>query len=388
MKRISWIVLVLWVLRVEVQAASFDCAKAATNNEKLICSDSALSKLDADLNSAYKAAIQNHPQADSIKQKQKQWIKERNACSDTSCLKNQYIARIAQLSSSDSGTAACRTVIDYVNRGELRKLYVPEDHNIQTKVRDFFGQIYQRGGTTWLVDLDDDGVLDPFLINVEGTAHISYGYAISGKTAGVIVDVDSDGSDLTLLAVTGKYYVLTSNRDELKQLLHMTDGKFDSVCRFIRRDKPFVELYKGKDISVCTNAATDNVTHVNFRPVDNETVLYKESITGLARADLNNDNKLEDVALVDHENGAGPGCSSLMVRVVNDSKTKILDGGINKIIESHIGGCTKQGVFTYKGLTYIDEQTGNGWRSILLIKDGKGENVCEFRGHFLFDVYK
>ena len=44
----------LLVLTLPVQAASFDCAKAGTKVEKLICGDAGLSKLDDELAAAYK----------------------------------------------------------------------------------------------------------------------------------------------------------------------------------------------------------------------------------------------------------------------------------------------------------------------------------------------
>ena len=166
-KRIIWVVIAWLALPIAAQAASFDCAKAATNNEKLICSDSALSKLDEDLNSAYKKSLQINLQAESIKHRQKQWIKERNACSDILCLRNQYTARIAQFLLSDQGVVACQTVADYSNRGELEKLYVPTETSIQAKVGKLFGETYSSDSTYWLVDLNHDDVPDPFLINVD-----------------------------------------------------------------------------------------------------------------------------------------------------------------------------------------------------------------------------
>jgi len=80
------------------QAASFDCAKASTKIEKLICTDAALSKLDEELAVAYKAALQDENRAESIRQTQKQWMKERNTCTDADCVKRAYAARLHALS--------------------------------------------------------------------------------------------------------------------------------------------------------------------------------------------------------------------------------------------------------------------------------------------------
>src|SRR4051812_35066873 len=81
-------------------ATSFDCAKAATKVEKLVCADAELSKLDEELNGAYKTALQDEKHAVSVRQTQKQWMKERNACSDAACVKRAYEERVQGFSSA------------------------------------------------------------------------------------------------------------------------------------------------------------------------------------------------------------------------------------------------------------------------------------------------
>lgn len=83
-------------------AASFDCAKASSKVEKLICGDAELSKLDDDLNAGYKAALRDEKRADSIKLAQKQWIKERNGCEDETCVRRAYESRIASLNATQT----------------------------------------------------------------------------------------------------------------------------------------------------------------------------------------------------------------------------------------------------------------------------------------------
>jgi uncharacterized protein len=79
------------------QAASFDCAKAATPVEKAICTDGELSGLDEEMARLYKRAMQ-HGDAGEIKSGQKTWLKERNGCgNDNGCIKDQYNYRISDL---------------------------------------------------------------------------------------------------------------------------------------------------------------------------------------------------------------------------------------------------------------------------------------------------
>ena len=93
-------VLGLLVMALPAQAASFDCGKVATKVENLICGDAELSKLDDELSVAYTTALQDEKQADSMRQAQKQWMKERNGCLDVGCMKNAYLIRIHELVST------------------------------------------------------------------------------------------------------------------------------------------------------------------------------------------------------------------------------------------------------------------------------------------------
>jgi len=104
MKRLLLIVLGWLVMSFTVHAASFDCGKATTKVEKLICADAALSKLDEDLVAAYKAALQNEKQAESIRQAQKQWMRDRNGCVDAVCVKRAYEAQLQGLSNNSTST--------------------------------------------------------------------------------------------------------------------------------------------------------------------------------------------------------------------------------------------------------------------------------------------
>lgn len=79
-------------------APSFDCEKATTGTERLICSDRELSKLDVDLNQAYMKAREKSSDKDSLKKEQIAWIKNTfRACSDKKCLTDVMSARITAL---------------------------------------------------------------------------------------------------------------------------------------------------------------------------------------------------------------------------------------------------------------------------------------------------
>lgn len=57
MAKKSYLLFSLLVASPSLLAASFDCAKAGTPVEKMICADERISKLDSDLSDAYKGAF-------------------------------------------------------------------------------------------------------------------------------------------------------------------------------------------------------------------------------------------------------------------------------------------------------------------------------------------
>lgn len=110
------------IVALPAPAASFDCAKAGTKVEKLICGDAGLSKLDDELTAAYKTALQDGKQADAIKQAQKQWMKVRNDCDDVACVKKAYEARLSSLAavytSTDDSAATKQSDKDNSQNGQ------------------------------------------------------------------------------------------------------------------------------------------------------------------------------------------------------------------------------------------------------------------------------
>lgn len=77
---------------------SFDCAKAATSQERLICEDRELSKFDVELSQAYLQARTKVEDKNKLKSEQLEWFKySRNSCLDKPCMINAYKSRISEL---------------------------------------------------------------------------------------------------------------------------------------------------------------------------------------------------------------------------------------------------------------------------------------------------
>jgi uncharacterized protein len=97
-------------------SASFDCNKASTVTEKLICSNKSLGYFDEDLGGVYKSlmATFSSPERSQIVLEQKQWIKERNSeCVSVKDCKEIYKNRISTLRKKlDEGVLLDSFIID------------------------------------------------------------------------------------------------------------------------------------------------------------------------------------------------------------------------------------------------------------------------------------
>lgn len=95
--------IVLWLYS-SAHAASFDCSKASSRVEKVICTNEELSGLDEDLEFSYRMILESLVFAyetiekDRIQAEQRKWLKkDRDVCPDVACLHLAYEARIRHL---------------------------------------------------------------------------------------------------------------------------------------------------------------------------------------------------------------------------------------------------------------------------------------------------
>lgn len=76
------------------QAASFDCTKATSKIEKMICADAELSRLDEEMATQFHQAKKELHNTAWFADQQRLWLKHRNACNDRSCLAASYRQRL------------------------------------------------------------------------------------------------------------------------------------------------------------------------------------------------------------------------------------------------------------------------------------------------------
>ncbi|MDD7803744.1 lysozyme inhibitor LprI family protein [Ralstonia solanacearum] len=77
---------------------SFNCTKASSNVEKMICADQTLSDADSVVADLYKEVLSTASNPTQVKQEQRQWLtKVRNACKTPDCLAKAYDSQYNKL---------------------------------------------------------------------------------------------------------------------------------------------------------------------------------------------------------------------------------------------------------------------------------------------------
>lgn len=95
LKELLIVLLCAW--GINASAASFDCKKATTNIEKMICSDIGLSARDENLAVFYKRAMKFTSDQNKLKQEQRAWLREVATCKEVVCARKLYYSRINAL---------------------------------------------------------------------------------------------------------------------------------------------------------------------------------------------------------------------------------------------------------------------------------------------------
>ncbi len=391
-------------------AASFDCTRAATKMEKLICSDAQLSKSDEDLAATYSKVLIEAADPAAIKKQQREWLADvRKRCDEVVCIRNAYTLRITQLASIKTTTnrttrvnvsniEACRLLADSYNN--LGSTSAPNSIVNPTSVEttpEELNRIFGKDSELWTareywsLDFDNDGILDHFTISVDGTMRVSTGYFLSGKKGSTIKEIsDSENGnlDLSVLAVGNQYYVVSSVDQKLGKLWYVSKKhEFVPVCEF-KVGKSAFGLDMGKDNPVCSKIQPDKIDYVNFNLKHSLNVphegrfLLKTPREGLAKVDIDNDGQPDNVVRVDFEHGAGRGCKTIYLAVTNENRTSIPDTKLNKLLLEKLGGewCGPElNVFELDGKTYVDANGDDNSHTIYLIKADNAEKICEYQ---------
>lgn len=102
MKALAILILASAAFAPITQAASFNCAKAASKKEDLICADAGLSKLDDELGASFRRANARLGANNLAREWQREWLRSADVsgCDNAACLRKVWSARIAALDAS------------------------------------------------------------------------------------------------------------------------------------------------------------------------------------------------------------------------------------------------------------------------------------------------
>lgn len=353
MKRISWITLAWLVLITSAQAASFPCYNALTTVEKLICSNAYVSTLDDKLIEIYSAKLksakfQNEITENSIRQEQKNWLKKRNVCHDITCIKNEYEARIDQLTSINrkgsiplisekKAEAVCKEIVELANAGKVRSRLIKfttasqQDIDAWGRLRGVEG-LYLNG----ILDVDydrDNKTVHVGSISNGGTCStdfiIDLGTAIKrrsplatyiGFSKEEVENFESAswGRSDSLLFVQNEPIVVTANISEYAEDIALVswfgEGQQRPLCATSALGVE-VEITESKVPELCNAVANGD-----FTPIEWNNVKDRRELEGLrtkdqtefaetASIDLNADGEIDNVLLLNSSSGAGCGSS-------------------------------------------------------------------------------
>lgn len=372
------------------QAASFDCAKAATLIERSICEDQELSYVDEKLNLIYRAALRKLSHSKELKLQQRKWLVERDSCQDSACIRRSYDSRIAELAivvdpprNKIDEIKVCTTVADYANRDELSKLHVEVDKNVFPIIHEQFPSAphtISQINEYWVVDIDNDDIQDSVFIETSGTAHMASVAVKSSRYSNASVGINTDLArgefDLTLIAVAGKYFVISQDEDTLVRMWHIAKGSISPLCSFKKRDSPQIQILNGGDNPVCRAVQARKANYIHFSPILVPINDYEE-LTGEAISDITNTGHPYKVYLVNKLIPGGRGCSWKEIMTEDEKNPDLLYDSNEK---SSLSCNHEEALFVLNDKTYIEARTmiTNWPLSVHMVKDKQNNEICLF----------
>ena len=94
------------------QGASFDCGRASTRIERLVCSDGELAALDGYLAAAYQQRLTQAADTEPLRAAQRAWLRDvRNRCETAACLQAAYAQRLDALEGDMWGFSPIRGLL-------------------------------------------------------------------------------------------------------------------------------------------------------------------------------------------------------------------------------------------------------------------------------------
>jgi uncharacterized protein len=175
-------------------SASFDCKKASTAVEKLICKDNTISYYDDLLGQTYKSRVVTSfsKALSELKSEQRQWLKKRNSCTSTDCILSEYKKRITELKNAShlcdsfkqNFIYARTNAIPFEKKGKVNDFFkvIGQDNipiKIQNNIKDEDNYSY-----LYRVRMNDDEIDDFVIVSSGGRADCQSYYFLASTENG------------------------------------------------------------------------------------------------------------------------------------------------------------------------------------------------------------
>jgi len=346
MNRANWIFLGWLAFLTTSQAASFDCRKASSAVEKLICSpgNSELQNLDWEMNSSYLTVLQDEKQADAIRHSQKQWMKKRDACTNADCVRQAYKERLkvlvaAQrenappLISASKAEAICKEVLELTNTGKLKSQLLKFSNASEEDIKKWNREKpeYSDSRLVGILDVDymHDGKLRHLgLIDSSGSCH-GTGITDLGRYNNAQVgfsgsEIESDdnlrwaglGRSQYILFVQNEPIVIdasfSQSNDDLALVSWFGEGQQRPLCAYSALGKVKVDVVESKDPDLCKAVASgeEEVVESDENSEEELADILKQMSFNKAEVittDLNEDGTKDKLFFSDYSSGGGCG---------------------------------------------------------------------------------
>lgn len=375
-----------------IQAASFDCAKAGTKVEHIICDNPDISKLDDEMDAAFKAVLLEKIQANSVKQLQKKWIRKRNQCTDSACVKAEYISQIRDLNIEielKKPVDVCSVVAHFASSNRLGELVKNKASNIH---------ISQIGKD---VDLS---------FSWEGTGHYPVAHAVETGTKVQVYEIPIPPPESNMYG-TGEYLGLINFRGD-NYIIHyidfmhpvstisLSDG---SICEFTTSTTEILDPNSATP-DLCNKIQQGDKSLLSM-PFDNSDQLTEEetskkmdpirdSILGTQFMDFANNGNPANITKLVYLLPGGTGCQLHDFQQINTAKTAFEDGPGAELLEElqssykfRATPCDSAPEFLqYNGRIYYEmkprkwppESADDEYHFVNTVINGKVHNVCNF----------
>lgn len=407
-----------------VQAAGFDCAKASSAAEHMVCDDPALATLDSELGALFKLQLRTAKKTEELQAEQRRWLREvRDACRDVACLKVAYERRAyglrfgSEWMTEQRAKAICGVIQDAANDGSLAKgfialktvatdesgnratyrldrsrygvyqggYYVQESLRLEHRGRTRTLGLVQGGGTCSecdIVDLDS-ALEDTFPVDDE-QEHLRGAYF---------------GSCDNLMIVDDELILVRTNDRSLEAGLVSwigPDGATRPLCVLdVAQDTASIVTVKARNKGMCNAVASNRVESLPWGPYEPATpqeVLRFEQVDDkrVANVDLNMDGRPDRVQLFEYHATAGCGGYGQWLAVdatdadpsataALESALRELDGPLNGPRSDSAESFGAMRLFRHEGKPYVLAQGAYPTNAVYSVWNNTRETWCEYQ---------